>query len=138
MASIAVGVMAITAAYNFSVYVGGYSELIGTAYGLTVLAKIIPFLAIFALGAFNRYICVLLLDEWAGLPPLSRSLIDRFAARFFPLFIKNQNGINGSGYCIALRFKRLVRIEAFLVITLLLCTSLLGYEVPLPVMHTWN
>jgi putative copper export protein len=125
IAGIAVGIIAVTALYNAWFYVGSYEALWKTHYGLTVIAKIILFLLLIILGAFNRYSSVPLLQHWAGISPDNRGIINRIANRLFARFLRNQNG-----YRIAIRFMCSVRIEAFLIIGVLLCAALLRHEVP--------
>ncbi len=125
MAGFAVGIVAITALYNGLTYVGSFVALWKSPYGLTIIAKIVLFLILANLGGFNRYVSVPLLQEWAGTSSKRRGIFTRIAIRFFPQF-----GLNGSGHRIALRFRRSVRVEAFLIVAVLLCAALLRHEIP--------
>jgi putative copper export protein len=125
IAGLAVGIVAVTAFYNGLIYVGSIAALWKSAYGLTVIAKIALFIFLVNLGAFNRYVSVPLLQEWAGASPESRGVFTRLAVRLFPGFT-----LEGSGRRVALRFKRLVRGEAFLIVLVLLCAALLRHEIP--------
>ena len=125
MAGIAVGIIAVTAIYNLWYYVRIPEALWETPYGLAVLAKIILFLILINLGGLNRYVSVPLLQEWAGSSMQSRGVFTRLALRFFPRF-----ELNGNGERIASRFKRSVKVEALLIVAVLLCAALLRHEVP--------
>lgn len=125
MAGLAVGIAAITALYNAWIYVGSINALVGAPYGWTVIAKIVLFLVLMNLGAFNRYISVPLLKEWAGASAEARGIFTRIALRFFPRFQPV-----GSGGRIAARFMLSVKVEAILIICLLLCAALLRHEIP--------
>jgi len=125
IAGIAVGIVSLTALYNAWLGVASFDNLWKLPYGWTVLVKIFLFVVLLQLGAANRYVNVPLLQEWAGIPPGHPEFLDRIAVRFFPLFLKDQKG-----YPVALRFKKSVRIEACLMIVVLLCAALLRHEVP--------
>jgi len=125
MAGVAVGIVAITAVYNFLVYVGSFEALLKTPYGLTIIAKIILLFILVKLGAFNRYVSVPLLKEWAGASAEGRGTITRIVLLFYPRF-----QLDGSGHRVALRFIRCVRTEAALIICVLLCAALLRHGIP--------
>jgi putative copper export protein len=125
MAGLAVGIVAITALYNAWKYVGSINALLGAPYGWTVIAKIVLFLVLINLGAFNRYVNVPLLQEWAGASAEGRGIFTRIALQFFPRF-----QLGGNGGRIASRFMRSVKVEAILIIGVLLCAALLRHEIP--------
>jgi len=125
IAGVAVGVIALTSIYNAWSYVGSFEAFVKSPYGLAVLAKIVLFLILINLGAFNRYINVPLLQQWGGFPFGNPGIIKRIVDRFVPRFLRDQ-----SGYKIALRFKRSVRVEALLIIGVFLCAAFLRHEVP--------
>src|SRR5208283_5582413 len=125
MSGIAVGIIAITALYNYLVYVSSFEALWKTPYGLTVVAKIIMFFILVKLGAFNRYINVPLFQEWAGESAGRRKPITRLALRLFPRL-----HLAGNGYAIARRFMHSIRAEAVLIACLLLCAALLRHGIP--------
>jgi len=125
IAGFAVGVIALTSIYNAWAYVGSFGAFLKSPYGLAVLAKIILFLILINLGAFNRYISVPLLQQWGGFHSGNQGIIKRIVDRFVPRFLLDQ-----SGYWIALRFKRSVRVEALLIIGVLLCAAMLRHEIP--------
>lgn len=125
IAGIAVGGIVITALYNAWIYVGSYEALWKTSYGRLVIAKALLLLVLIHLGAFNRYFGVPLLQEWGGLSAGGRGLINRIAAQLRTRLFRNQDG-----YRIALRFKRSVRVEAFLMAGVLLCVAMLRQEIP--------
>lgn len=77
------------------------------------------------IGAFNRYISVPLLQQWAGFPLKTVNRISHLVFQFFPRFKQNQDGKH-----IAYRFMGIVKIEAFLIVVVLLCSALLRHEVP--------
>jgi len=66
IAGIAVGIIALTALYQVWVYAGSIEALLKSPYGRTVIVKIVLFFLLLCLGAFNRYISVPRLQEWAG------------------------------------------------------------------------
>lgn len=125
MAGIAVGIVIITAIYNYLVYVGSFEALLMTPYGLTVIAKIVLLFILVNLGGFNRYVSVPLLQEWAGASAEGRGTITRIVLRFYPRL-----QLDGSGRRIALRFMRCVRTEAALIVCVLLCAALLRHGIP--------
>jgi len=125
IAGFAVGIIALTSIYNAWSYVGSFGAFLKSPYGLAVLAKIVLFLILINLGAFNRYINVPLLQQWGGFPSGNPGIIKRIVDRFVPRFLRDQ-----SGYWIALRFKRSVRVEALLIIGVLLCAAMLRHEIP--------
>jgi putative copper export protein len=125
MAGLAVGIAAITALYNAWIYVGSINALLGAPYGWTVIAKIVLFLVLINLGAFNRYVSVPLLQEWAGASAEGRGIFTRIALQFFPRF-----QLGGNGGRIASRFMRSVKVEAILIIGVLLCAAILRHEIP--------
>ncbi len=126
IAGVAVGVIVITAVYDAWSYVGGsVAAWTTTPYGLTVIVKIVLFLLLVNLGAFNRYVNIPLLREWAGASPGRRGFISRMAARSFAPFARKKNGP-----AVALRFTRSVRVEAIIIAVILACAALLRQEVP--------
>jgi putative copper resistance protein D len=125
IAGFAVGIIALTALYNAWLYVGSFEALWKTPYGWTVIAKTFLFFLLITLGAFNRYVSVPLLQEWAGTPPAKHGIIGGIAARFCSRFPRNQEG-----YRTAVRFMNAVKAEAFLMAAVLLCAALLRHEVP--------
>ncbi len=76
-------------------------------------------------SAFNRYISVPLLQEWAGSSAKERGFFTRLALRLLPGM-----QLDGIGNRVALRFRRLVRIEALIIVGVLFCASLLRHEIP--------
>jgi putative copper resistance protein D len=125
MAGVAVAVTAITAAYNFLIDVRSVKALAETPYGLVVVAKIVLFGILINFGAFNRYVSVPLLREWAGGSAEVGGAIGRIAEKFFAPFRRNR-----SGPVVALRFKRLVGLETVLIVAVIFCAGLLRHEVP--------
>ncbi len=125
IAGVAVAVVAITALYNVWVYVGSVEALWGSAYGRAAVAKIVLFLILINLGAFNRYVNVPALQEWGGLSPQNRGNIGRLADIFVGRFRRDQ-----SGHRVALRFMHSVRAEAFLVVLTLFFAAILLHGIP--------
>ena len=125
MAGVAVAMIVITAVYNFLIDVRSVSAMVATPYGLAVAAKILLLLVLLNLGAFNRYVSVPLLREWAGGSAEVRGSIDRIAGKFFAAFRRNR-----SGPMVASRFRRLVRLETVLILVVLFCAALLRHEIP--------
>ncbi len=125
MGGIAVATIVFTALYQARVYVGSVDALVKAPYGRTIIAKIVLLVCLLVLGAFNRYISVPRLREWAGFPPARRRILSRLAGFFLGPFARNLKGAP-----VAKRFGRSVLIEAFLIIGVLLCAALLRHEVP--------
>lgn len=125
MAGVAVAITAITAAYNFWADVRSVAAMVQSTYGLVVVAKIVLFGILINFGAFNRYVSVPLLQEWGGGSAEIKGAIDRIAGKFFAPFRRNRDG-----HMVALRFKRLVRLETLLILAVLFCAGLLRHEVP--------
>lgn len=125
IAGFAVGLVAISAIYNGLSYVDGPEALWKSPYGLTVTAKIVLFLLLLNLGAFNRYVSVPLLQEWAGASAKDRGVFTRAAIRVFPRI-----RMEGSGHRVAMRFLRSVKFEAVLIMAVMLCAALLRHEIP--------
>ncbi|MDA8387479.1 MAG: CopD family protein [Nitrospiraceae bacterium] len=125
MAGWGVAVMAVTAAINYLTYIGGARALLGTPYGLTVAAKVILFLVLLPLAAFNRYVNVPALEQWAGFPAHKPGIAGRAARRLYLPFVQGR-----PGHQMAILFKRLVRAEMFLIMALLFCAAILSHEAP--------
>jgi putative copper export protein len=125
IAGIAVGIIAITALYNAWAFVGSFEAIWTSPYGWTVFAKVILFSFLIFLGAFNRYVSVPLLLEWGGASPAGRGLITRAASHLFSRFFRDPDGPT-----IAIRFKRSVKVEAMLMLGVLLCAAMLRHEIP--------
>jgi putative copper export protein len=125
IAGIAVGIIAITALYNAWSYVGSFEAIWTSPYGWTVFAKVILFSLLIPLGAFNRYVSVPLLLERGGTARAGFGSIARVASRFFSRYFSIHDK-----HTIALRFKRIVRVEALLMLGALLCAAMLRHDIP--------
>jgi copper resistance protein D len=125
IAGIAVGIIAITALYNAWLYVGSFEAVWHSPYGWTVLAKGVLFSLLLPLGAFNRYVSVPLLLEARADISAGRGMIPRIAGPFISRHFSSHDNS-----AIAIRFNRIMRIEAFLIVGALLCAALLRHEVP--------
>lgn len=124
MAGAAVGILALTAFYNAWSHVGSLKGLWLTPYGGTVIVKIVLFLLLINLGAFNRYVSVPLLQRFGGIAPGKRGIIGRLAVLIMP----GQGCQDAQGA--ARRFMQSVRTEAILVTIILLFAALLVQQVP--------
>lgn len=125
IAGIAVIVMSITAVFNYLTYVGSAGALMGTPAGLAVLAKIILFLVILGIAAFNRYVSIPEMERWAGLPPRKLRIAGRMVRRLYSPFIRGRTGDE-----MARLFMRLVRVEMVLILALLFCAAILSHVSP--------
>jgi copper resistance protein D len=125
IAGFAVGIIAMTSLYNAWSLVGSIEALWKAPYGWTVIAKAVLFLLLICLGAFNRYVNVPLLGEWADLSPVEQGMIPRSLS---PIFARFRQPLNDRR--IQQRFILIVRTEAFLMILVLLCAVLLRHEIP--------
>jgi copper resistance protein D len=120
MAGMAVGLVALTAPYQAWAYGGSVEALVRSPYGRTVIAKIVLFLVLLVMGAFNRYVSVPRLQEWAGISRTRRGALPALLP-----FARDARGPLA-----AARFTLMVKLEAFLVVAVLLCAALLRHEVP--------
>ncbi|MGE5172825.1 MAG: copper resistance D family protein [Betaproteobacteria bacterium] len=125
IAGTAVLIIALTAVYNARVYVGSVEALLESPYGRIIIAKIVLFLVLLGLAAFNRYVSVPCLQEWAGRAPGNRGIVSSLGRLVLTFFTRDLKG-----HMIAVRLARMVRIEAFLVTAVLLCVGLLKHEIP--------
>jgi putative copper resistance protein D len=125
IAGIAVGIIAVTAIYNAWTYVGSLEAVWHSPYGWTFFVKVVLFSLLLPLGAFNRYISVPLLLRGGADISAGRAMIPLIAGRVISRYF---NGHDANA--ITLRFKRIVRIESFLIVGALLCAALLRHEVP--------
>lgn len=125
IAGLAVGIIAITSCFNAWSYVGSFEAFWKSAYGLTTLMKSLFFLVLIQFGAFNHYISVPLLQEWAGAVPGNHGIINGTVIKLIAHFRRKQDE-----RLIASRFMHRVRIEAILIAGVLLCASLLRHEIP--------
>ena len=73
--------MLLTAIYNLRVYVGEFSGLWKTTYGMTVLAKMLLLYFLLLLGALNRYLSLPLLEHVAGGRFAGKGLVVRLIDR---------------------------------------------------------
>lgn len=120
IAGFAVLIIAVTAIYNSWMYIGSYEAIWKNPYGLAAAAKILLFLFLIGLGGYNRYISVPALQSLAGRARNGR-LADVLLKRF-------QKDANRS--LVVLHFRRLVAIEAILIVGILLCAAILRHEIP--------
>jgi putative copper resistance protein D len=125
IAGMSVGIILITSLYHAWAYVGSIEALEETDYGRVVAVKIGLFFLLLALATFNRYIGVPALMERAGIPEVRPGIIGRLAATAFPYLTSR-----GEGQGVAVRFTRIVRFEAVLMLGVLLCASLLRHDNP--------
>ncbi len=125
IAGIAVFSVILTALYNALVYVGSVAALVRTSYGLTISVKIALLLLLLLLAAYNRYISVPNLGQIAGLDSANIGFLARFVKQFYSSLSLNKTGVD-----VLIFFKRAVRLEAFLLLGLLFCASLLRHETP--------
>jgi putative copper export protein len=122
---IAVFSVVLTALYNALVYVGSVRALVHTSYGLTIATKTALLFLLLLLAAYNRYVSVPSLGQLAGLDAAKTGFLSRPVKQFFSSFLLNKTGVD-----ILIFFKRAVRLEAFLLLGLLLCAALLRHEIP--------
>ncbi|MBF0559017.1 MAG: CopD family protein [Nitrospirae bacterium] len=125
MAGIFVGIIVITSTYNGWHFVNSAEAMWRTPYGRIAGVKAVLLFFLLLLGAFNRYINVPFLQQWAGRPVLSEKLISSFSLRIFSSFRQPQDG-----RVVAIRFMKSVRIEAVLIACVLLCAAFLKHEIP--------
>jgi putative copper export protein len=126
IAGIAVASVALTAFYNALIYVGSVGALLRTSYGLTISTKIALLFLLLLLAAYNRYVSVPNLGQLAGLADTTKiGFLSLPVRRFYSRLSLNKTGVD-----ILLFFKRAVRLEAILLIGLLLCAALLRHEIP--------
>jgi putative copper resistance protein D len=124
IAGFAVGIIVLSALYNAWLNVGSVAALIKSSYGWTVMAKIVLLFILLYIGAFNRYVRVPRLRKAAGLPEGRTGIIGGIVAPVLETRLKYPEDRIARG------FARSVRIEAVLMIAVLLCAALLRHEVP--------
>jgi copper transport protein len=125
IAGISVAFIAITAPYQAWAYGGSVDAVMASPFGRTAIAKTVLFSALIALGAFNRYISVPRLREWAGSARTRRGMLGSLAAAALSPLARDARGALA-----AARFTRSVKLEALLLVAALLCAALLRHEVP--------
>ncbi len=125
LAGIAVFFVVLTALYNVVVYVGSVEALVRTSYGLTISTKIALLLLLLLLAAYNRYVSVPNLGQFAGLGSAKIGFLSRLVKQFYSSVSLNRTRIEGLIF-----FKRAVRFEVFLMMGLLFCAALLRHEIP--------
>jgi putative copper resistance protein D len=125
IAGVAVAFIALTAVYQAWNYARSVEALGRSPYGRTIIAKIVLFSLLLCLGAFNRYIRVPRLQEWAGSAKTKRWVLGcAVASVLLPL------ARDARGPLVAKRFTRSVKLEACLVLAVLLCAAVLRHEIP--------
>jgi putative copper export protein len=125
IAGATVALIALTAPYQAWAYGGSIEGLLHSLYGRTIVAKIVLFLLLVALGAFNRFVSVPSHQEWAGVAVRKQGVTGRlFRRALLPL------ASDARPSRAAARFARTVNVEAFLVLAVLLCAALLRHESP--------
>ena len=124
IAGVAVGIIVVTSLYNAWSYVGSFGAFRKTPYGWTAVAKILLFSLILYLGAFNRYVSVPLLQR-ACIYPGGQRMLERIAVHFFPRYLCTEEKS-----LIFSRFMWSVKVEAVLLVGVLLCAGLLRHETP--------
>ncbi len=124
IAGVGVGLIVLTASYQEWALGGSVDGLVRTPYGRTIIAKIALFSLLLLLGAFNRYISVPRLQGWACSANTSQGAGRLVAPARLPLTL------DARWPPAAARFTRAVKLEAFLLVALLLCAALLRHEVP--------
>jgi putative copper resistance protein D len=125
IAGIAVFFVVLTALYNALVYVGTVQALARTSYGLTIATKSALLFLLLLLAAHNRYVSVPSLGQLAGLDAAKIGFLSRLVKQVYSSFSLNKTGVD-----VLIFFKRAVRLEAFLLLGLLLCAALLRHEIP--------
>jgi len=124
MAGVAVGLIAVTAFCNSVLYVGNFAALVKTPYGRTTTMKLLLFVAIVGLGAVNRYVGIPLLQSKAGLVPGPRGIRHIMWNRF------GRGSVGKTAPELVRHFSRVVKIEAALILAILLGAALLHHQIP--------
>jgi putative copper resistance protein D len=125
IAGVGVGLIALTASYQQWAYGGTVEGLPRSPFGRIIITKIALFSALLVLGAFNRYVSVPRLQEWAGYSTARHGALGRLVAPALKPFAPKAGGTQT-----AVRFARTVQLEAVLVAAVLLCAVLLRHEAP--------
>lgn len=124
MAGVAVSLIAVTALSNTVLYVGSLAALVKTPYGRTATMKLLLFVAVVGFGVFNRYVGVPLLQSKAGLVPGARGIRHIMWNRF------GKGSVGKTAPEVVRHFSRVVKIEAALIIAILLGAALLHHQIP--------
>ncbi|HUI46405.1 MAG TPA: CopD family protein [Nitrospirota bacterium] len=121
----AAGMIALTSLHHAWVYVGSLEALEETPYGNLVMAKIVLFLLLVILAAFNRYLFMPLLQSQAGLPSHGHGFLRRlFILVTSPLTRRFKSRMTVSWLL------RSIRTEVVLMLAVLMCVALLRQEIP--------
>ncbi len=126
-AGIAVVILALTSLFNARLFVGSVEGLWTYEYGWIVTIKIFLLVVLLFFGALNRYERVPRLQLWARIsqgknPGILHRMATYLLARFEPL---------REGSAIAVHFTRSIRVEAVLILAVLLCATLLRHGMPI-------
>ena len=125
MAGIAVVFVFATAVYNAWVYIGSAEAAVKSFYGWTVIVKTVLSLLLLLLGAFNRYVSVPGILETAGSPAGKQGAVSRLIKRVLGSVVPARK------YRLTIHwFAYRIRLEALVVVAILICASLLRHEIP--------
>lgn len=125
LAGIFVFFIVVTALYNAVVYVGSLEALLRTSYGRTIAVKTALLFLLLVLAAYNRYVSVPNLGQAAELNTAKMNILARRINQGYSTL-----SLNRAGTATFIYFKHAVRIEAFLLLSLLFCAALLRHEIP--------
>lgn len=123
VAGVAVGMVLITAVYNFWFYIGSMQAL-STPYAIIVIAKSILLIVLLCLGAVNRYVNVPLMSAFQGGSAGRQDLRPGIGAGLFRRW-KDDDFVT-----VSTRLKKSVKWETLVMIAVFLCVAFLRHEVP--------
>jgi len=126
LAGIALGAIVVTAVYNAWLHVGSFHALWEAQYGRMLMSKTLLLLVLAILGALNRYTSVPLFENLLGRTLTRQGLLYKlFVSRCF-----HSKQDKPDWTSVVYWFIRRVRLEAILVLIVLVFTALLLHEVP--------
>jgi copper resistance protein D len=129
MAGVALSGVLLTGVFNaWRELNGSFSALWNTSYGQLLSIKLLLVLAMIGLGAINRYRFVPLLHDWAGLLLRQRGLIR--LPQCLRTFAKGGKKLEVSSPSPVWGFARTARIEAILMLGVLMATAVLLHVMP--------
>jgi len=129
MAGVALSGVLLTGVFNaWRELDGSFSALWNTSYGQLLSIKLLLVLAMIGLGAINRYRFVPRLHNWAKLPLRQRGLIR--LPQCLRAFAKGGKKLEASSPNPVCGFARTARIEAILMLGVLMATAVLLHVMP--------
>ena len=126
LASLALAGVLVTGLYNAWLRVGTVQALGNTAYGRTLLVKLLLVLPLLTLGALNHYLSVPLLQQWVGRSLTRQGVLHALVMRWYVRLSRKTPQESQ----VVSQWQRRVRAEGLCVAGVLLCTAVLVNGIP--------